>query len=390
MIDSTQEILAKSTNLWLEIDREKIAQTWEKSQPFSSPQSRWRAYLNRICLDTIFPWLEAEACTKPTIWQQESIYNSFWEFVNGSAINLGTKRLILVPSETIDTSEIRVPQEWVDIPSWAGDYYLAIQVDTEAEIVQFVGYTTHLQLKQQENYSSRDRTYSLDEEFLNQDLDLLMLGLEICPEETTRKSLDSLPSLPQEQANNLLTRLGNTEVAFPRRTVPFQLWGALLEHGGWRKILYQKRLGIQEQWSVFQWLKNGISELPEQIGWRTFNLESLAGARGEITPAERPTILSRKLVIAGQEYELQISVSGTQEEPEAAFKLRNLALGGLIPEGFKLIILTEDLQPFEDNEDLATTAVEELTIEVELEPGEGLVWETEPIPENYDREILRF
>ncbi|MEC4984477.1 MAG: DUF1822 family protein [Oscillatoria sp. PMC 1068.18] len=390
MIDSTREILAKSTNLWLEIDQENLTQAWEKSQPFSSPQSRWRAYLNRICLDTIFPWLETEGCTKPTIWQQEPIYNSFWEFVNGSAINLGTKRLILVPSETIDSSELRVPQEWVDIPSWAGDYYLAIQVDTEAEIVQFVGYTTHLQLKEPENYSSRDRTYSLDQELLNQDLDLLLLGLEICPEQTTRKTLDPLPSLPQEQANNLLTRLGNSEVAFPRRAVPFQLWGALLEHGGWRKILYQKRLGIQEQWSVFQWLKAGISDLPEQIGWRTFNLESLAGAKGEITPTETPTILSRKLVIAGQEYELQISVSGTQEEPEAAFKLRNLSLGGLIPGGFKLRILTEDLQSFEDNEDLATSAVEELTIEVELEPGEGLVWETEPIPENYDREILRF
>ena len=37
-----------------------------------------------------------------------------------------------------------------------------------------------------------------------------------------------------------------------------------------------------------------------------------------------------------------------------------------------------------------TTAVEQLYIEVAIAPGEGLVWEIEPIPDNYEREILRF
>jgi hypothetical protein len=34
--------------------------------------------------------------------------------------------------------------------------------------------------------------------------------------------------------------------------------------------------------------------------------------------------------------------------------------------------------------------VEQLYIEVALEPGEGIVWEIEPLPDNYDREILKF
>ena len=29
-------------------------------------------------------------------------------------------------------------------------------------------------------------------------------------------------------------------------------------------------------------------------------------------------------------------------------------------------------------------------IEVSLEPGEGIVWETEPCPAGYEREVLRF
>lgn len=65
-------------------------------------------------------------------------------------------------------------------------------------------------------------------------------------------------------------------------------------------------------------------------------------------------------------------------------------MGAAIPGGFKLRLLTEDLQPFPNNEDVATTAVELLFVDVALQPGEGIVWEIEPLPENYDREILRF
>jgi hypothetical protein len=52
--------------------------------------------------------------------------------------------------------------------------------------------------------------------------------------------------------------------------------------------------------------------------------------------------------------------------------------------------LSEDLQPFDGNQDVATTATDYLFVDVVLEPGEGLVWGVEPMPENYDREILRF
>ena len=38
---------------------------------------------------------------------------------------------MLIPSEAIDDSELEVPQEWVDIPSWAADYYLAVQITTK-------------------------------------------------------------------------------------------------------------------------------------------------------------------------------------------------------------------------------------------------------------------
>lgn len=48
------------------------------------------------------------------------------------------------------------------------------------------------------------------------------------------------------------------------------------------------------------------------------------------------------------------------------FELRHTIIGAAIPGGLKLRLLTEDLQPFPNNEDMATTAMEQLYIEVAL------------------------
>ncbi|MCY7368279.1 MAG: DUF1822 family protein, partial [Chamaesiphon sp.] len=61
-----------------------------------------------------------------------------------------------------------------------------------------------------------------------------------------------------------------------------------------------------------------------------------------------------------------------------------------IPCGVKLRLLTEDLLPFANHEDIALTATDRLFLEVRVSPGDGLVWETEPQPDLFDREILRF
>jgi hypothetical protein len=295
--------------------------------------------------------------------------------------------LILLPTEAIDLDELRVPQEWVDIPSWVADYYLAVQVDVDDRWLRIWGYTTHQHLKQQATYDAGDRSYYLDGSDLIQNLNVLWVARQLGGE-STRAAVNSLPPLPLVQADNLLQRLGSTTIAMPRLAVPFSLWGALLEHGGWRQQLYEQRQGLPAQRSILEWLRTGVSDLAQQMGWGRLEFQpGLAGARG--AEPTSPVLLSRQLVIAGQSYELRVLPQGNLEERIWRFELRNLS-GDRLPSGLKLRLLTEDLQPFENNEDVATTAVDQLYIEVSLAPGEGLVWETEPLPDNYDREILRF
>jgi len=389
IFDPVSLTFADPTQLWLEFSETDRNQAWQQSQ-FSRTSCRWNAYLNQLCLSTFLDWLRAEYAPEATAWPNAPTLPSIWEVVNGTAITLGTTRLVLIPTETIDLSELRVPQEWVDIPGWVADYYLAVRVNPDEGFVQVWGYTTHQQLKTSGSYDSKDRTYCLDEDELIQDLSVLWVARQICPEEPTRSAIAPLPALPLAQAENLIARLGNSELIMPRLAVPFDLWGALLEHGGWRQRLYNRRLGLAESWSILQWLQSGVSEVAQQIGWGGVEFQpSLAIAR---TADQIPStvILSRQMVIAGQPYELRVIPRGNPEQRTWRFELRNASMGARIPSGFKLRLLTEDLQDFENNEDEATTAVEHLFVEVALEPGEGLVWEVEPTPENYDREILRF
>lgn len=359
------------------------------NQSYSTPSSRWNAYLNQICLDAVLPWLQEEFDPQAKISSSRLALPSYWEFVNGVAITLSGTRFVLIPSETIDIDEMRVPQEWIDLPSWTADYYLGVQVEPDEGWARVWGYATHQQLKMRGHYDASDRTYSINEEETIADISVLWVARQLGLEEATKAAIPPLPNLSVAQAENLLQRLGNPAVINPRLAIPFTLWGALLEHSGWRDRLYQKRLGRQEQWSMLQWLQSGVSEIAGQLGWERFGLQSeLAGARG-VEQETTESILSRQLTIGDRTYELRV-LPIDLSAGIWRFELRNPSLAGTIPSGVKLRLLTEDLQPFENNEDTATEAVERLYVEVAIAPGEGLVWEVEPTPEDYDREILRF
>lgn len=386
--DTTLFDLAGATDLILEISPEQRDRAWQHSQSFSTPSSRWNAYLNQLALGAILPWLQEDYHPQATS-QPWAALSSGWEAVNGTAVAIDATKLVLVPSEAMDLSELRVPQEWVDLPKWAADYYLAVQVETDEGWVRIGGYCTHEQLKNRGTYDPNDRSYCLDEADLITDINVLWVSRQLCPEEPTKAAIAPLPTLPLSQAENLLQRLGNPAILNPRLAIPFPLWGALVEHGGWRQRLYNFRLGRTDLWSIRQWLQAGVSELAQQFGWTRLEFQpSLVGARGAESAAAS-AILTRQLVIAGKAYELRV-IPHEQLEGVWRFELQTALMGDRLPGGFKLRLLTEDLQPFENNEDVAIEAVDRLFVEVAIEPGEGLVWEIEPLPENYDTEILQF
>ena len=361
------------------------SQFWHQAEvTYASGGSRWQAALNQACLEGCLTWIQAERDPKAQAWVKAASRPSFWEIVNGAAIELNGSRLVLIPTPAIDFAELRVPQEWVDLPTWAGDYYLSIYVNLDDGEIQVLGYTTHQQLKQQGQYNPIDRTYSCDRDLLIPDLNVLWLSRKLCPTAILRAQIDPLPLIPLAQAENLIERLGNASQLRPRLAVPFPLWGALIEHGGWRQQLYRHRLNLPEQWSMSQWFQSEISTLGQQLGWATIAMEpALVAARGEYSSTTK--ILLRQLTIAGQPYELRVLPQGGD-----LWRFELHSTTSTIPAGVKLRLLTEDLLPFANNEDIALTITDRLFLDVRVSPGDGLVWETEPKSELFDREILRF
>ena len=233
--------------IWVEISPESQAEAWRQSQSFSTPGSRRNAYLNHLCLGAVLPLLQSEYASNSLVWPQVDALPSVWELVNGVAINLNGVRLALIPSQDIDTSELRAPQEWVDIPGWAADYYLAVQVNPDDRWVQIWGYTTHHHLKTCGSYDAHDHTYCLDAYDLVQDLNGLWVVRQLCPDEVTRAEIAPLPEVSATQAERLLQRLQNPSLILPRLAIPFELWGALLEREDWRRRLSQQRQASQRE-----------------------------------------------------------------------------------------------------------------------------------------------
>lgn len=190
--DASLFTFTEPSGLVLEIPQTIQNQAWEQSKFFATPTSRYQAYLNYICLGAVLPWLREDYISQAKPWPSFAALPSFWELVNGFAIALNSTRFILISSETIDLSELRVPQEWVDVPSWAGDYYLAAQVEPDECWVRIWGYCTHEQIKCKGRYDASDRAYCLDENDIIKDLSVLWVTKQLCKDETTRAAIQQI------------------------------------------------------------------------------------------------------------------------------------------------------------------------------------------------------
>lgn len=245
---------------------------WRYSQ--SLQYHRQDAYLNALCLDAFLTWFQTEYDAQAKTWLPLPEQQGLWGMVSGSVVRVGNRRLLLLPTETSATESLDIPQEWIDLPTWAADYILAVQMDPEGEWLTVWGYTTHQQVQAWGEYDAYDRTYSLDASDLLRDLNAFSVILQQDTETATLGELSPLPVLNDTQAHQLIQRLGSPDVAFPRQAIPFEQWGALLDRPIWRRQLAAQRANEPSELSAVtcltDWLQSIVSD-----GWQT--VESLLG-----------------------------------------------------------------------------------------------------------------
>ncbi|MFG6097844.1 DUF1822 family protein [Leptothoe sp. ISB3NOV94-8A] len=257
---------AQPTEWWLEIPPNIQTQCWQDRETLVTPGRREEFYLNQLCLRVFLPWFQQEYARETSIWPNVDSLPNIWEMVGGSCLTMGAKRLVLLPSETLDTGGLDIPQEWVDIPDWAADYYLAVQIDLENHWLRVWGYTTHQHIKKVADYDGCDRTYCLSSQDLKRDLNAFWNICQFCPDADTRAVIPPLQPLSPAQVIQAMQQLSQPNTVFPRLMLPFTHWASLIQGEDWRQQLYQRRMENQQAklvkatTNLSQWLHNLFGE----------------------------------------------------------------------------------------------------------------------------------
>ena len=252
-------------HLFLKIDDEDLMQAERTSQNYSNQTGKHNAYLNYLCLSLFDNYLEqsqlGEQLIVPICEQlsqlnlPQSRANSsriIWEFVNGCSLNFNGKKLVIIPSEATDLESFDIPQEWVDIPTFAADYYLPVQVDFEAKYLHFWGFISRQNLKQKAEYEPSDRLYTVEGDDVIENLELLWVVSEMCHQE--KGEVFPLPPLEETEAKALIETLSQPSPYSPRLEVNFEQWGALLSAEDWLQEFYLERLIKSPNRPLILWL----------------------------------------------------------------------------------------------------------------------------------------
>ena len=361
MLSLSDFVSIDTKHLWLLLETAEQQKAWQLSQHHSNAIAIYNAYLNRVCLSPLLAWFQEslqESTLHPEVFPSVEDLPSILEVVNGTAIKIGETKIVFVPTETIDIEELCVPQEWVDIKSWAADYYIPVQVNLDGDDndswIRVCGFATHRQLKNQGKYNSSDRTYSLPIEQLTENFTLLFatLGLrwlleEVPPDET----------LSATEAQNLLQTLSDASIYSPRvhLDIPFAQWAALISNEQWRQQLYNQRLGKEKntisvespliQINLSQWFVQLFS-----TGWQPIDevLNSQLGLAFELrssSPTGKTGVKGVKLIdlglqLGGQSLALMLALSPEAEEKIAIIvQVHPTGNEKYLPPNLKLMLL---------------------------------------------------
>jgi Protein of unknown function (DUF1822) len=261
----------QSETIWLAIDE---SDSLQPSTPYSNTTAQHNAQLNQLCLQKTQTWLTEIGIANSPAFAPEQMA-SIWEVVNGSALNIGNRRLILIPTDQLDREELRVPQEWVDIPAWIGDYYLAIQIDLESHSMNIWGYASHRTLRETGSYSQLDRTYSIASDFMVADLDILWMAQILDLQEIT--TVPPISSLALDRSQSAIDQLSHPSPYSPRLDLDFGTWAAILSNNNLREHLYQRRLQVANlqnnpnpTLNLGHWIQGELDQAIAQ-GWEMVN-----------------------------------------------------------------------------------------------------------------------
>jgi Protein of unknown function (DUF1822) len=335
-------------SLWLKIPDLVQASAWEQANKLSFPVQQ-QAYLNYLCQATIL-LTTAEHFVDAKLGEDRS---DFWMLgINGFSISLDAQRLVLVPSDALDLDEVRIPQEWVDIPDLVADYYLAAQVDLTEKLIRIWGYITHRQLKEAGYYDPCDRTYSLERDAVIEDINALWLRRQHFSAEPTQSPTFEPSPISLDAFTQNLEKLADPTLIFPRRAIAFDLWAAIVGNENWRRMLMERR-GLLTQpvtkpgavSHLGQWFENRF-----EAGWQIIHQHIAPHLIGAfmVNQVKRAKLLDLTVELLTYQVALMMTLGKTEDSTTVQASIYPTGEQTALPPNLKLSILTQTGEVFKE------------------------------------------
>ncbi|WP_017293427.1 DUF1822 family protein [Geminocystis herdmanii] len=234
-------------------------ETWQQTNKLSNEISRFRGYLNLLVRKTFLSWLNLmlDSNFVDNISLEDNL--SIWEFTNGNATDIDSSRIVLIPVETQDKTEFSIPEEWLKIPSWVGNYYLPVEVNLEENYLSFWGYTSYQDVLNYGNLDSFNHCVDFPFESLETDLNLICLEYEYGW--NSLPQISPLPVLSTIKQQSLIQEIQN--YSSPRLLLNFEQWLSLISDNITRHQLFSSRQGV----NLNIWLNRQFSSALTK-GWQ--------------------------------------------------------------------------------------------------------------------------
>lgn len=325
-------------SIWLEIPADIQEDSWAKSTAFTDASLRQRVYINYLCQKIVLAYLQSEIPSATLVANQED----FWQLgVNGFAIKLEEKMVIVIASETLDIEAMEIPQEWIDIPQLIGDYYLAVQVNTTENFLRIWGSTTHKDIKEKGQYLKRNLNYSLSKNQVKSGLNSFDLWREDESQSVKIEQEKIEKKLSLDRLTTLLDILANPELIFPRKAVAFEEWSAVIVNSNWRKILITRRQ--KSPVKLTNWFDHHFP-----IDWQSLAEFSSLRLIPAFKNAEIKRIKDLGVELLGHPLALMITIGKIQESFSVQTSVYTTGEKTTLPSQLKLSILTETGQVFRE------------------------------------------
>lgn len=294
-------------HIWLELPEPLIHSN--KSTGILSPQIEDLMALNQICETVVLPYFREYFPNAKGLDLQQDL----WQLgLNGVVIESDNFRFVCLPSRAWDLGGLQVPQEWVDSPDLAADYFVAVQVDLEECRLRLWGVTTHKALKEEGHFIPRNRTYRLAREQLTETLNILWLQQKYFPEAQVRGEVAALTALKLDELTHAWGLLKETPLPFAARRIGFNTWASILGNQQWRQHAIahsQPQSPAPQTIQLSQWLNHRFEQ-----GWQAINeliAPQLVGSFMD-TQIKRAKLIDLGVELGGCQVSLMMTISATE------------------------------------------------------------------------------